>query len=35
MEETFLCQEPLLETTEQIDGEEEVSRQGEADGSHS
>jgi hypothetical protein len=28
-EETLFCQEPLVETTEQIDVEEEVSRKGE------
>jgi ribonuclease HI len=31
VEETLFCQEPLLETTEKIGGEEEVSRHGEAD----
>jgi ribonuclease HI len=31
VEETLFCQEPLLETTDKIGGEEEVSRHGEAD----
>jgi hypothetical protein len=35
VEETLFCQEPLLETTEKIGGEEEVSRYGEYDLSHS
>jgi hypothetical protein len=35
VEETLFCQEPLLETIDQIGGEEEVSRKGEVDGFHS
>jgi ribonuclease HI len=35
VEETLFCQEPQLETTEKIAGEEEVSRQRETDGFHS
>jgi ribonuclease HI len=35
MEETLFCQEPLLETSDKIRGEEEVSKNLEANGSHS